>query len=147
MPKIKISQYLKTYFDARSAILYILAIIALAVTWTSIKIIDKNYQLQKRITVIQQEVDVMEQQTKNQRLKNEYYKTDAFLELAARRYFSKASPDEKLILVPKDVAAKYTHPPAADQQEKDNKKDRPQYIKNWQAWINFFTHKQQIETD
>lgn len=141
--KIKNNQILKKYFDGRSVVLYVLAVAALSVTWSSIKIIDKNYQLEKNISRLQQEVDILDQQTKNQKLKNEYYKTDAFLELAARKYFGRAAPGEKLLLISKDAANKYIHLSPETGQNQSQTKSRPQFIKNWQAWINFFTHKQQ----
>ena len=141
--KIKNNHYLKIIFDSHSLGLYILAIIALSVTWSSIKIIDKNYQLEKQISVLQQEVEVLDQQIKNQRLKNEYYRTNAYLELAARKYFGKSLPGEKLILVPTDVAEKYITKPDQTQAQQNSKKELPKFIQNWQDWLDFFLRRNQ----
>jgi len=140
--KIKNNQLLKTVFDTHNVVLYILAIVALSVTWSSIKIIQKNYGLEKQITRLQQQVDVLDQQTKNQKLKNEYYKTDAYLDLAVRKYFGKANPGEKLILVPHEVALKYVHTPPQNAATNTITKPKPKYLQNLQNWLNFFTHSQ-----
>jgi cell division protein FtsB len=141
--KIKNNPTLKMILDTRNLGLYILAIITLSVTWSSIKVIQKNYEIEKQITVLQQQVDVLDQQTKNQKLINEYYKTDAFLDLAARKYFGKALPGEQFISVPQEVAVKYTHPEAAAASTDANSKTKSKIIQNWQDWINFFLHRDQ----
>jgi cell division protein FtsB len=143
--KIKNNQTIKSIFSSQGLGLYLLAIIALSVTWSSIKIIQKNYGLEKQIVRIQQEVDVLDQQTKNQKLKNEYYKTDAYLDIAVRKYFGKALPGEKLIVVPAEIGQKYIHQDTIAQNKQASQKPRPQFIQNLQKWINFFTHRTQIE--
>ena len=128
--------------DSHNLVLYAMAIVALSVTWSSVKIIEKNYQLEKRISGLQQDVDLLDQQTKNQKLKNLYFTSDSYLDLAARKYFGKASPGEQLLLVPSDVATKYVHPEPTDSQTSQARKRTPAIIKHWQEWINFFTHRQ-----
>jgi cell division protein FtsB len=140
--KIKNNQILKSVIEPKNLGLYVLVIVALSVTWSTIKIIEKNYELEKQITVLQQQVDVLGQQTKNQELKNAYYKTDAYLDLAVRKYFGKAIPDEKLILVPSEVAAKYIHPETSATNSQKSSKSKPKFIQNWQDWIDFFLHRQ-----
>jgi cell division protein FtsB len=138
--KIKNNHYFKLIFNTKNLGLYALAIVALSVTWSSVKIIQKNFTLQKQITVLQQEVDVLDQQTKNQKLRNEYYKTDAYLEIAARKYFGRMNPGENLIVVPKEVASTYIHPEPVNTTKKDGSNNKPKAIQNMQDWVNFFTN-------
>ncbi len=140
--KIKNNSYIRTIFDTKNLGLYAVFIIALSVTWSSIKIIEKNYQLEKQINQLQQEVSIQDQTNKNQKLKNEYFKTDAYLELAARKYFGKANPGEKLVLVPADVSQKYIHPEAEPATAKTVIRTAPRFIQNLQDWINFFLHRE-----
>lgn len=128
--------------DTRNLGLYALVIIALSVTWSSIKVIQKNYGLEKQITVLQQQVDILNQQTKNLKLENQYYNTTAFLDLAARKYFGLANPGEKLILVPTEVAQKYIHPAPTSTSSSIPKKPKSHFIQNLQDWTNFFLHRQ-----
>jgi cell division protein FtsB len=140
--KIKNNQTLRMLTSTRNLGLYILLIITLSVSWSSIKTIQKNYEIEKQISLLTQEVDVLEQETKNMALENEYYKTDAFLELAARKYFSKANPGEQFISIPTAIADKYTHPEADVVQTTPTVKPKPRIIQNWQDWIDFFLNRQ-----
>ena len=69
-----------------------IVVVALSVSWTSTKIIQRNYGLLKEISVLEQKVRLDELAVENQKLMNEYYKTDAYLEIAARKQFNKALP-------------------------------------------------------
>ena len=140
--KIKSNQFLKTIIDSKNLGLYLLLIIALSVTWSSVKIIQQNYQLEKQISQLQLEVGIQEQINKNQKLKNEYFKTDAYLDWAARKYFGKASPGEKVIVIPAEVAQKYTHPEQKSAQEQKAPAKNPSFITNIQDWMGFFLHHQ-----
>lgn len=139
LKSIKNNSLLKQIFDIGNVGLYAFLAVALAVSWSSIGIIQKNYDLQKDITVSEQKVAILQQEVENQKLDNEYYKTDAFLEIAARRLLTRAAPGEKLIIVPKSVAATYISPPEETPQSKETaKKDQ---TANWRAWFDFFLGK------
>lgn len=140
--KLKNNQIIKSVIDPQNLGMYVLVIIAISITWSSIKVIQKNYELEKQITVLQQQVNVLDQQTKNQKLKNEYYKTDAYLDIAARKYFNKSTPGEQLILVPNEVAYKYIHKEAVRQNDSKAKSNRPKFIQNLQGWVDFFLHRE-----
>jgi cell division protein FtsB len=142
--KIKNHPTFKMITDVRNLGLYLLVVITLSVAWSSVKSIQKNYEIEKQITTLTQQVEVLEQETQNQALKNDYYKTDAFLELAARKYFGKGLPGEQFISVSTEVADKYTHPEVARAEEtaKANAKPTPKIIQNWQDWFDFFLNRQ-----
>ena len=140
--KIKNNNFLKTVFDTKNLGLYAVFIIALSVTWSSIKIIQKNYELEKQINQLQQEVTIQDQTNKNQELKNDYFKTDAYLDLAARKYFGKSVPGEKLILVPTDTTQKYVHQEAGAKEATVIVRTAPKFVQNWQDWIDFFLRRE-----
>ncbi len=144
----KIKNYIKhPYFqqfrDLRAVGLAAFGIIALMVTWSGIKAVQTNYGLQKQIAQLEQENQVRQLENNNLKLKNEYYNTDQYLELSARRNFGKAAPGEQVILVPRDVALKYAASlPAVKSQAQEKSAPKPTYQKNFEAWIDFFFHRQ-----
>ena len=140
--KIKNNYIVRAVLDSRNLGLYLLLIIALSVTWSSVKIIQQNYQLEKQISQLQLEVAIQEQTNKNQKLKNEYFKTDAYLDWAARKYFGKASPGEKVIVIPPEVASKYTHPETKKEEPRKSELSNASFIVNLQDWVGFFLHHQ-----
>src|SRR5687767_9336594 len=120
--------------DLRNLGLVFLGIIVLLVSWSGVKVIQTNYQLQKQIAQLEQQVAVAELENQNLRLKNQYYNTDQFLELAARRQFGKAAPGETLVVVPKETALKYVAAiPTKDDNHNATEPEKAWYAKNFQA--------------
>lgn len=132
----------RQYKDTRVLGLIVFGIIALMVSWSGIKSIQSNYELQQQIVKLEQQNKLKELENDNLKLKNQYFKTDEFLELTARRQFGKAAPGEKVVVIPKNVALSHiTNSPTQHQAENNAKDQKPHYQKNFEAWINFFLHR------
>ncbi len=134
--------YASNLNDTRVLGLLGFGIIALLVTWSGVKSIQTNYVLQKEIAGLEQKNSVSKLENSNLKLRNEYYKTDTFLELAARRQFGKAAPGETLYLVPKKVALANTVALPAEKTVKTHADNRPSWQKNLESWFQFFLHRQ-----
>jgi len=139
--KIKNSSLTKSLFNTKNLGLYVVLLIGLSVTWSTIKTIQKNYSLQRQIVTLQQSVAVQAQMNKNETLLINYYSSDSYLSLEARKYFNKALPGEKLILVPTAVSNKYIHQTAVINSDISKNKSKSKALQNWQDWVNFFFHK------
>lgn len=129
--------------DMRNLGMIIFVMVALLVTWSGIKVVQTNYDLQKKISVMRQEVELKKLENSNLELRNKYLETDQYLELAARKQYNKALPGEKLLIVPKSVAMAHSidqevaKPASAD----SAKNEGPFYERNFNAWIDFmFKH-------
>jgi cell division protein FtsB len=128
--------------DVRVVSLLAFGVILLLVSWSTVKAIQTNYDLQKQIAKIQKQNEIEKLKNENQKLKNEYFKTDQFIELQVRRNFGKAAPGETLILVPKDVALSRTSErPNENQVSETQTPNKPTYQKNFEAWMDFFLHR------
>jgi len=147
-------EYLKEFFakqtkilsDVRNVALYIFALIVLAITWSTIKTIQNNYELQKQISVLKQQNDILSLQNNNQRLQNKYYQTDSYQELAARQNLGLAESGEKILLVPKSVALKYVgDADAVDTALVQSTDNRSRYTKNFEAWRDFLLGRQAVQ--
>lgn len=115
-------------------------VIALLVTWSGVKSIQTNYALQKQISELTQQNDVKKLENANMSLRNEYLKTDEYLELAARQKFGKAAPGETVYIVPKAVALANSVEVAKEPDQKAEKEaQKPSYQKNFEAWLKFFS--------
>jgi len=136
------SPYFKQLQDVRVVGLLIFAAIALLVSWSTISAIQTNYGLQKQISAIQQQNKVLELQNNNQSLANQYYNTNQFLELAARRQFGLAAPGEKLLLVPKTVALAHATADTVTVSKLAGISTHTSTVqRNFQAWMDFFQHR------
>jgi len=135
-------KYIKLLSDFRNIGLIIFVILVLLVSWSIVGAIQTNYDLQKKISKLEQENTVAELENQNLKLKNEYYNSDEFLELAARRQFGMGAPGEKLMIVPKDLALSKVSPISPDLQvTKVQKPNKPKYQQNFEAWVNWFLHR------
>ena len=128
--------------DVRVLGLVVFVGIAILVSWTTVSAIQTNYSLQKQISALQQQNQVLELRNNNQKLANQYYNTNQFLELAARRQFGKAAPNEKLLLVPKSVALAHTvDTKSISDKSAASASPASTYQRNFQAWMDFFQHR------
>lgn len=134
----------KQLLDARNLVLYIFAFIVLAITWSGVKAVQKNYELQKQASILEQENQILELENTNAELRNRYLQTDQYLELAARQNLGLAAPGEKILLVPKSVALKHVDV-AQKEEPEDNPPGLTGYKKNLQDWRDFLLGRRLFE--
>jgi cell division protein FtsB len=149
----KAKKFVQTYWpyiyelqDVRVAGLVAFGVIVVLISWSGVKAIDTNYRLQRQISKLQQQNQVSKLDNANTSLQNEYYRTDQYLELSARQNLGLAQPGETELIVPENVALKYTvDPPAGKSVAAVTASKQPKYQRNLQAWVNFFLHRSQAE--
>jgi cell division protein FtsB len=133
---------IKQFRDVRAIGLLVFLLVALGVSWSGIKAIQRNYDLQKQISQLQQENEVHDLENNNLKLQNQYLKTDQYLELKARQDFGKGRPGEKLVLVPREVALSYVTVERPKDTTLSAEDRRPFYQRNFEEWVDFFLHRQ-----
>ena len=121
---------------------YLFAIIAFSLTLSTAKVIQKNYTIQKDIAALEQENEVRE--LENQRMKYQiaYYKSDAYLELEARRKLNKAGVGEKVIAFPRPTttdsqADSLDAGAISDQDKQQQDGQKTSWSDNLKAWRDF----------
>lgn len=127
--------------DVRNVGFYIFAVIVLAIAWSGIKTVQNNYDLQKQISFLKQQNEVLKLSNQTTGLESRFYETDQYLELAARQNLGLAAPGETVMLVPKAVAMKYVDPslspvPATVQTDSTDS-DKSKFARNFQDWRDF----------
>ncbi len=126
--------------DVRAVGLIIFGIIVLMITWSGIRAIQTNYNLQKQISQLAQENSNQILENKNLVLENEYYNTPQYLELQARALLGKGLPGETLINVTKSAALNQLAPePQAN--TTSSVLQKPTYQQNFESWISFYFHR------
>jgi cell division protein FtsB len=145
--KIFNRQRIKQLTDIRNIALYIFALIVLAVTWSGVRTVQKNYELQKQIAMLNQQNLILELENSNAKLKNQYLQTDQYLELAARQNLGLAAPGEKVLTVPKAVAMKYVDKSLVVNRGStaNSTQVKSKYQKNMQDWRDFLLGRKLFE--
>lgn len=138
---LPLKSYIMELRDIRMVGFLVFGIIVLLVSWSTVGIIQTNYDLQKKIAQLEQQNKVAELETRNLKLKNEYLNTDQYLELTARKQFGKAAPGETVMVVTKVTAlSKTVEMPKVETLVEKQEKDKPFYQKNFEAWMDFLFH-------
>lgn len=139
---------IKQLTDVRNIALYLFALIVLAITWSGIKTVQSNYELQKEISELEQQNAVLQLENENSALQNKYLETDQYLELAARRDLGLAAPGETVMIVPKDVALGYVDSSIVSNidSSEDEQEEKTGYRKNLDDWRNFLLGRK-VSTD
>ena len=143
----KIYDYILQFRDVRAVGLLLFLVIVLLISWSGVKVIDTNYKLQKEISRLEQQNQVRKLANDNIKLENEYYQTDQYLELAARQNFGLAANGEIVVNIPRHVALAHTVnlPDTELEEARKTKARQPAYQRNFQAWVNFLLHRQDIQ--
>jgi cell division protein FtsB len=128
--------------DVRALGMIMFGVIALMITWSGVKVIETNYTLQRSISQLEQENAVRELENRNLELENQYFESDEYLELEARKNFGLAAPGETVWVVPKAVALRYTIPPEqSNEPAVVAKEELPTYRRNLNAWTDFLFYR------
>ena len=135
------SDFINRLRDIRFAGQVVFVFIVLLISWSGVKAIQMNYNLQKQISTTQQENQIQKLQNNNLTLQDKYYSSNQYLELQARQNFGLASPGEQEILVPRSVALAYA-PKVSLTTTEPSKVSVPALQKHVNDWINFFLHRQ-----
>lgn len=140
----KIIDVSERFRDIRAVGLLFFGVIVLLISWSGVKVIESNYRLQRQISGLEQQKEVQQLANTNLKLQNEYFNTEQYQELAARRNFGLAAPGETVWVVPKATALAHTVDlPATEQAEVTATQARqPAYQRNLQAWMNFLFHRE-----
>jgi cell division protein FtsB len=132
---------LKRLTDIRNIGFYIFAIVVLAIAWSGVRTVQNNYELQKQISILKQQNEILRLANNNIYLQSQFYETDQYLELSARQNLGLAAPGETVLIVPKSVALRYVDPTLVQTQESSepnsSEKSKSKFAQNIQDWRNF----------
>ena len=113
-------------------VVLILAIV-LCLTWTyqSIAAMSRNWELSERLTAERKNLELITIEVETAELANEYYKTNEYQELVARRNLDKKLSGENMVVMPENSeAAKNKH----KEESKVVVSDEPDYT-NFEKWM------------
>jgi len=96
----KINKLRKKYIPDDRRATYIVVLVFLWATWATIGAIVNNYNLQKKVDVLNDQIAKLRIDNDRLEFSNEFYKTDEYLDIAARRDLNKLAPGESILVTP-----------------------------------------------
>lgn len=111
--------------------------IFLCLFWTfrSIEAMTRNWELAERLTTDRKIIELLQVEVETAELENEYYRSEEYQELLARKQLDKKMPGENMVILPENSEAaksKYTETP-----EEMTKKT----YSNFEKWMMFLFPK------
>ncbi len=88
------------YFSVENVVLVLAVFLCLMWTYQSITAMSRNWGLTERLTAEKKSLELLNVEVETAELENEYYKSDEYQELLARRVLDKQLPGEKLVVMP-----------------------------------------------
>jgi cell division protein FtsB len=135
-----LTQQITRFGDIRFTGQIIFVVIVLLISWSGVRAIQSNYNLQQQVSELQQQNKLAQLQNETIALQNEYYNSNQYLELSARQNFGLAVTGEKELLIPQSVALSYTAS-VPDLGTTATPTTGSQNQLNYETWINFFLHR------
>lgn len=139
---------IKQLTDIRVIGLVMFCVVVLLVAWSSVRVLELNYDLQKKEAVLRQKNEIQKLENENLKLKNTYFESDEYLELTSRRQLNKAKKGEKLYIVPQEVAyAKAPEiqlPKTIEQKSKESVASQSKFRSNFKAWVDFLFNRGEV---
>ena len=93
-------QKIRSYFSIDNLLPLLAVAIALSWVWSTVGVMQHNFQFQRQVDELRQQNALMEIENKSLEYRIAYYKTKEFAELAARENLGKATAGEKVVVVP-----------------------------------------------
>ena len=98
------------FFTIENVVLLVAIALCLVWTYQSIAAMSRNWELSETLTTERKELELLNVEVEAAELENEYYKTEEYQELLARKYLDKKMPGENMVVLPENSeAAKSKH--------------------------------------
>ncbi len=88
------------YLTIQNGTIVVAFLISMGWVWGTVQTLQKNFTYQQQVDTLTQNVELEKLRNQNLKFQQQYYQSDEFLELSARQRLGKASPGEKLIILP-----------------------------------------------
>ncbi len=88
------------FFSIENVVLILAIILCLTWTYQSIQAMSRNWELTERLSADKKQLELLQIEVETAELENEYYRTDEYKELAARRLANKQLPGEYMVYLP-----------------------------------------------
>ncbi len=83
-------------------VLFLAIIFCLMWAYQSIVAMSKNWELAESLSEKNKQLELLSVETEAMRLENEYYKTNEYQEILARKYLNKKLPGENMVVMPEN---------------------------------------------
>ena len=88
------------FLTVENVVLVVAILLCLVWTYQSITAMSKNWELAEMLTTEKKKLELLKVEVEAAEVENEYYKTDEYKELLARKYLDKKGVGENMVVMP-----------------------------------------------
>lgn len=114
-----------------NAILVVAVLMCLVWTYQSITAMSRNWELSERLIAAKKELELVSVEVEAAELENDYYRTDEYQELLARKFLDKQMAGEKMVILPENSEE------AKNKYKKSETVAPEKTYSNFEKWMNF----------
>lgn len=127
----------RDFLTVENVVLLFAIILCLVWTFQTITAMSRNWELSERLTEERKKLELISLEVESAELANEYYKSNEYQELVARKNLDKKLPGENMVVMPENSeVAKNKH----QDEPKTLAVDEPEYT-NFEKWMMFLFPK------
>lgn len=121
----------RDFLTVENVVLVVAIVLCLVWTYQTIAAMSRNWELSERLTAERKQLELASLEVEMTELENEYYRTDEYQELMARRNLDKKTAGENMVVMPENSdAAKNKHA----EEVKTVAVEEPEYS-NFEKWM------------
>ena len=117
------------YFTVENVFLVAAIVLCLTLTYQSIMAMSRNWDLSEKLSAEKKQLELLKIETEANQLENDYYQSDEYQELVARKYLDKQWPGENMVVLPKNSEA------AKNKHVAESKEIAEKQYSNFEKWM------------
>ncbi len=120
------------FLTVENVVLVLAVVLCLVWTYQSVAAMSRNWELSERLTTERKNLELLSLEVETAELQNEYYQTNEYQELMARRNLDKKASGENMVVMPENSEA-------AKNKHKENTRETEEEVQytNFQKWMRY----------
>lgn len=119
----------RDFFTIENVVLILAIILCLVWTYQSVTAMSRNWKLSETLITEKKELELLSIEVEAAELENEYYKTEEYQELMARKLLDKKLSEENMVVLPENSEA------AKNKYKKENVRMVDVEYSNFEKWM------------
>lgn len=119
----------RDFFTIENVVLIVAIVLCLMWTYQSIAAMSRNWELSETLIMEKKELELLNIEVEAAELENEYYKTEEYQELIARKLLDKKLNGENMVVMPKNSET------AKSKYKKEDVKVNDKEYSNFEKWM------------
>ncbi|MBQ3432739.1 hypothetical protein IJG22_00345 [Candidatus Saccharibacteria bacterium] len=130
----RVRYYVKNDFcTVENMVLFFAIVLCLVWTYQSITAMSRNWELSEKLTAEKKELELLRVETEAAELENEYFRSNEYQELLARKHLDKQVSGEKMVVLPQNSEEAKNRHNENDERVAEKKVE----YSNMEKWLNF----------